>query len=295
MDSFTNPIPWPTQYVSSCLAPSCPIAAWSATFLRAGSLTIVWRGIGSGSGASLPSHASTHGDVNCLECFPVLLFDLTVWLDDAATNFSLILSDVSASVVGRKTEAHHTPSAPIAITPAICSPVQIPPAASIGTSPYDLRALLTSGTKTIVETLPQWPPPSVPDTTIISTPASACLTACCFAPTSAATGTLFCFPISNIHFGGTPNAFATSLIGWEKATSSTSLAPSSPAPKTWFELCSIFSEASPPLKSAASISCCSKMSARNSLCSWGIIALKSSVVRFSPLPTYELGTKTSTP
>ena len=115
--------------------------------------------------------------------------------------------------MGRNTDAHQTPSAPIAITPAICSPVQIPPAASIGTSPYSFKALLTSGTKTIVETLPQCPPPSVPDTTIISTPASACFTACCFAPTNAATGTLLALPISNIHFGGTPRALATRLIG----------------------------------------------------------------------------------
>ena len=72
----------------------------------------------------------------------------------------------------------------------------------------------------------------MPETTIISTPASACFTACCLAPTNAATGTLFFLPISNIHFGGTPKALATSPIGCEKATSKTSLAPSSPAPKT---------------------------------------------------------------
>jgi NAD(P)H-dependent flavin oxidoreductase YrpB (nitropropane dioxygenase family) len=67
--------------------------------------------------------------------------------------------------------AHQTPSAPIAITPAICSPVAIPPAARIGILPCSWIALLTTGTSTMVETLPQCPPPSVPETTNISTPA----------------------------------------------------------------------------------------------------------------------------
>ena len=124
-----------------------------------------------------------------------------------------MFSEVSASVVGRKTEAHQTPSAPIAIIPAICSPVAIPPAANIGTLPMSLIALLTSGIRTIVETLPQCPPPSVPDTTKISTPASTCLIACSLAPSRAATLTLFSLPISSIHLGGTPNALAISLIG----------------------------------------------------------------------------------
>ena len=82
-----------------------------------------------------------------------------------------MFSEVSASVVGRNTEAHQTPSAPIVIIPAICSPVAIPPAAKIGTSPKSFIALFTSGISTIVETLPQCPQPSVPDTTNTSTPA----------------------------------------------------------------------------------------------------------------------------
>ena len=217
------------------MAPLWPIAAWSVTIFNAGSLTIVWRGIGRGSGASLFSQASVQGDLNCRECFPVLLLDLTVWLDEAASIFSLIFTEVSDSVVGKKTDAHQTP-------------------------------------------------PSVPDTTKRSTPASTCLIACCFAPTNAATGTPWFFPISNIHLGGTPNALATSLIGWEKATSKTSWAISNPLPRRAFEFFSICSDLLSDLRLSPSNSYSFKISDRKSRYSWGIIDLKSSNEVFSPLP-----------
>jgi hypothetical protein len=38
----------------------------------------------------------------------------------------------------------------------------VPPAASTGTSRIAFTALITSGTTTMVETSPQWPPASVP-------------------------------------------------------------------------------------------------------------------------------------
>ena len=56
----------------------------------------------------------------------------------------------------------------------------------------------TSGTNTMVETSPQWPPASVPCTTKMSTPAATWRSACSLAPTSAATGTPCLRPISII-------------------------------------------------------------------------------------------------
>ena len=85
-------------------------------------------------------------------------------------------------------------------------------------------ALITSGTSTMVETSPQWPPASVPCTTRISTPAATWRSACSLAPTRAATGTPCFLPISIIAFGGTPSALAISLIGCLKETSSNSIA-----------------------------------------------------------------------
>ena len=95
---------------------------------------------GSGSGALSDSQASVQGDTWCQECLPVLLLDLTVSFEVAANIFSFTTSEVSASDVVRNTEAHHAPDAPIAMAPAICSPVHIPPAASIGTSLIPLVA-----------------------------------------------------------------------------------------------------------------------------------------------------------
>ena len=100
----------------------------------------------------------------------------------------------------------------------------MPPAASTGTSRIVLIALITSGTSTMVETSPQWPPASVPCTTRISTPAATWRSACSLAPTSAATGTPCFLPMSIIAFGGTPSALAISRIGWRNETSSTSSA-----------------------------------------------------------------------
>ena len=65
----------------------------------------------------------------------------------------------------------------------------MPPAASTGTLRIGLIALITSGTSTMVETSPQWPPASVPWATRISTPAATWRSACSLEPTSAATGT----------------------------------------------------------------------------------------------------------
>src|ERR1700738_5365552 len=123
-------------------------------------------------------------------------------------------------------EPVQAPAAPIAMQAAICRPVMMPPAASTGTSRIFLIALITSGTSTMVETSPQWPPASVPCTTRISTPAATWRSACSFAPTRAATGTSCFLPISIIAFGGTPSAFAISLIGCLKETSSSSSARS---------------------------------------------------------------------
>ena len=100
----------------------------------------------------------------------------------------------------------------------------MPPAASTGTLRIGLIALMTSGTSTMVETSPQWPPASVPWATRISTPAATWRSACSLEPTSAATGTSCLRPMSIIAFGGTPSAFAISLIGWRNETSSTSSA-----------------------------------------------------------------------
>ena len=128
-------------------------------------------------------------------------------------------------------------------------------------------ALLTSGIRTIVETLPQCPPPSVPETTRMSTPACTCLIACSLAPSKAATFTPFSLPIFNIHFGGTPRAFAISLIGWEKATSKSFLAPFSFKffPNLESDRISFSFESPPPLRDSPSTSYCFKTSALKSL------------------------------
>ncbi len=131
---------------------------------------------------------------------------------------------VSDSTVASHTEPVQTPAAPIAMQAAICRPVMMPPAASTGTSRIGLIALITSGTSTMVETSPQWPPASVPCTTRISTPAATWRSACSLAPTRAATGTPCFLPISIIAFGGTPSALAISRIGCRNEASSTSSA-----------------------------------------------------------------------
>ncbi len=126
--------------------------------------------------------------------------------------------------VASHTEPVQAPAAPIAMHAAICRPVMMPPAASTGTSRIGLMALITSGTSTMVETSPQWPPASVPCTTRISTPAATWRSACSLAPTSAATGTPCFLPMSIIAFGGTPSALAISRIGWRNEASRTSSA-----------------------------------------------------------------------
>ena len=144
--------------------------------------------------------------------------------EEAAIIFSRKISVVSDSTVASHTEPVQTPAAPIAMQAAICRPVMMPPAASTGTSRIGLIALITSGTSTMVETSPQWPPASVPCTTRISTPAATWRSACSLAPTRAATGTPCFLPISIIAFGGTPSALAISRIGCRNETSSTSSA-----------------------------------------------------------------------
>ena len=106
----------------------------------------------------------------------------------------------------------------MAIAAAICLPLIIPPAASTGTF-ESATAWQTSGTSTMVDTSPQWPPASVPETINTSTPASTCFTACSLAPTKAPTTTPLSLPISSIYWGGTPKALTISLIGCENATS----------------------------------------------------------------------------
>ncbi len=141
--------------------------------------------------------------------------------EEAAIIFSRKISVVSDSTVASHTEPVQAPAAPIAMQAAICRPVMMPPAASTGTSRIGLIALITSGTSTMVETSPQWPPASVPCTTRISTPAATWRSACSLAPTRAATGTPCFLPISIIAFGGTPSALAISRIGCRNETSST--------------------------------------------------------------------------
>jgi hypothetical protein len=58
--------------------------------------------------------------------------------------------EVSLSVVASHTDPVQTPAAPIAMQPAICLPVMMPPAARTGTLPATARR--TSGIRTIVET-----------------------------------------------------------------------------------------------------------------------------------------------
>src|SRR5213592_2049423 len=99
---------------------------------KAGVLRIDISGSGSDPGLSGPSHASCHPDFSCLLGLPVRAFERIVSRDPAATIFCRNVSDTSDSVVASHTEPVHAPAAPIAMQPAICSPVMMPPAASTG-------------------------------------------------------------------------------------------------------------------------------------------------------------------
>ncbi len=81
----------------------------------------------------------------------------------------------SASSTVSHSEPVHTPWAPRASAAAICRPVPMPPAASIGVG---ATASMTSGHSTIEPISPVWPPPSVPWAMTMSTPASLCVSAC---------------------------------------------------------------------------------------------------------------------
>ena len=96
----------------------------------------------------------------------------------------------------------------MAMQPAICRPVTMPPAAST-TMSVSPRASSTSGTSTSVDTSPQCPPASVPATMTTSTPASACLITCSRAPASAPTATPASRARDIMKSGGTPRAFTT--------------------------------------------------------------------------------------
>src|SRR3954468_18826791 len=95
---------------------------------NAGVLRIDIRGSGSDPGLSGPSHASCHADRSCRLGLPVRAFDLIVSREPATTIFCRKLSDTSESVVASQTDPVHAPAAPIAMQPAICSPVMMPPA-----------------------------------------------------------------------------------------------------------------------------------------------------------------------
>src|SRR5712664_3962688 len=150
-----------------------PAAAARSIELKASRLMMLCSGIGSAPGLSGPrSHASVQTERNWRAGFPVRPLERTASRDEAAIIFSRKISVVSDSTVASHTEPVQTPAAPIAMHAAIWRPVMMPPAASTGTSRIGLIALITSGTSTMVETSPQWPPASVPCTTRISTPAA---------------------------------------------------------------------------------------------------------------------------
>src|SRR6185312_9194591 len=220
-----SPTPWPTKYDTRSRARGLPAAAARSIAWKASRLMMLCSGIGSAPGLSgSRSQASVQTERNCRAGFPVRPFERTASREEAAIIFARKISDVSDSTVASHTEPVQTPAAPIAMQAAICRPVMMPPAASTGTSRIGLIALITSGTSTMVETSPQWPPASVPCTTRMSTPAATCRSACSLAPTSAATGTPCFLPRSIISFGGTPSAFAINFMGWRKETSSSSSA-----------------------------------------------------------------------
>ena len=134
---------------------------WARLTRRAASAnTIPWSGIGSGSGVSSRSHASVHAVRSWRAGLPVIDRERTVPRELAASRFSTAIGLVSASATVSQIEPVHTPCAPSASAAAIWRPRPIPPAASTGTS--GPTASTTSGTSTIVETSPQWPPASVP-------------------------------------------------------------------------------------------------------------------------------------
>src|SRR5436190_607845 len=144
-------------------------------------------GIGSGSGVSGRPHSSVHGERSMRAGLPVSERDRTVSADDAARNFSFTTGSVSASSVVSHTDPHHTPSAPRARAAASCRPRAIPPAASTG---MGATASTTSGTSTMVEISPVWPPASVPWATMMSAPALACRLACTGEPALVGTDVL---------------------------------------------------------------------------------------------------------
>ena len=92
----------------------------------------------------------------------------------------------------------------------------MPPAARTGVG---ATASTTSGTSTMVETSPVWPPASVPWATMTSTPAALCRSAWVRLPASAATDTPASCALVMSEGGGGPRALATSAMSWAKATS----------------------------------------------------------------------------
>src|ERR1700679_4171113 len=104
--------------------------------------------MGKAGGAPGVSHASCQAERNCRLNFPVRYLERTVSREVAATSLSRNTSEVSESVVVSHTEPVHAPAAPIAIIPAICLPVMIPPAASTGTLRIFDIAAITSGKNT---------------------------------------------------------------------------------------------------------------------------------------------------
>jgi hypothetical protein len=183
----------------------------------AGAVSMVWSGIGSGAGAAALSHSSVQALRSILAGLPVSDRERTVSLEVAASILRCTAGSVSASSVVSQTEPHHTPWAPSAIAAATWAPVTIPPAARTGVGE---TALTTSGTRTMVEMVPVWPPASVPWATMRSTPAACWRRACSAVPTSAATMTPRSLAWRTTSGGGGPSALANSRMGWPNATSS---------------------------------------------------------------------------
>ncbi len=143
--------------------------------------------MGSGPGPSFDSHASVQAVRSWRAGLPVMARERTVSVHDAWSRFSTTHGRVSDSATVSQIEPVHAPWAPRAMAAAIWRPRPMPPAARTATSAG--TASTTSGTSTMVEISPQWPPASVPWAMRTSTPRSTLRSAWRGEPHSAPTST----------------------------------------------------------------------------------------------------------
>ena len=219
---------------------------------------------------------------------PVIDRDRTVSPKPAASRFSITHGSVSRLRDGRARSSRSTRPARRAPSPR--------PSGARGRcrrrrarARPDRRVSTTSGTSTIVEISPQWPPASVPWAMSTSTPSSTLRSR---VPRAARRARRRARPsrarLSTAYAGGGPSAFTSIETGWR------SVASTWPGPSTSTPRPAAFITPSTPSGSGGTSYSASTCSTK-SRCSAGISPRASSKSNSSPLPTNFSGIAKSTP